>query len=248
MATGVIPGIADWLTGAIKGIPGLVQGIPSSVKGDLSGTNTGQEINVKSIPPPTGTVSNPLAQLGSSLGHALYTPAPPPAPATTPASQTVTTTGPTYNDLAKQAIEPIIKSLGTTPAALSAAIGPGGNTPYGGQGGGTISQNIASTMNTMVGDYQSGLNAMLQTIGTEQPTQSILKGMESLLSYPVGLTGQSGAPGGVETTPFLQTLYATLNAQRSGLAPPSTSTAGSGYNATNAVTQAALGNVSNTSQ
>lgn len=229
MASGLIP----WLTNAIRGIPGTIAGLPQGAEQTIAGA--GQDINQAVIQP----VIHPNPSTVASIGHAFYSPSTPQAPAAAPPTQTTTTTGPTYNQLATQAIEPIIKSLGTTPAALSAAIGPGGSQSYGGQGGGTIAQNIAGTLQTMTGDYQSGLNAMLQTIGTEQPTQSILKGMESLLSYPVGLSGQSGAPGGVETTPFLQTLYATLNAQRSGLAPPSTSSVGSGYNSSS-ITNAAL--------
>lgn len=194
--------------------------------------------------------------IGGAVQHALYNPGPAPASAPTPA-QTASASNPTppspnsptgalgpgaqipshvhtndpltYQQIMNASIGPLIKSMAaqTSPSAVNAALAPYGNTTS------SVGENIAHTLSTMTADYQQGLTAMLKTAGEQTPTQAILKGMEALISYPVsGLTGQQGAPAGVEETPFLQQLYATLNNQRSGIAPTIANTGGasSGYN------------------
>lgn len=233
MATGLLPDIGDVLKNAALKFGGTLGSQYSDINNAL---NAGyNDLNNIRIPTP-GVPS--LQQ----IGHALYnqpTPTKPAAPSTT----TTTTTGPSYQQLMDAIIQPMINNVGNTGINPNYGVAAGaGSIPYGGQGGGTVAQNISSTMQQMTNDYKGGLNAMLATSGAQQPLQSILKGMESLLSYPIGtLSGQAGAPSGVESIPFLQQLYASLNAQRSGYTPPSTSTGNNaGYNQGN-VAQSVLG-------
>lgn len=202
-SSGVLPwlaggaeNIADWTKNAVAGIPSVLSQIPEAAKQIVTGQ-------------PTLPVTGPAIE--SAIGHALLSS--PPAPTPKPGGTTTyTETSPSFQQLAQAALAPAIRDLGKNLPNGGAAAAV--SIPYSEPGAGTVGQNISSTMQSMVKDYQAGLNAMLGQVGTAQPAQSVLKGMESLLAYPASFTGLEGAPASIAQTPFLQTLYESLNAQR----------------------------------
>lgn len=204
--------------------------------------------------------------IGGAVQHALYNPGP--APAVGPTTNQTSSpqqlgpnqpTGPmgpgaqvpihnpaydplTYQQIMNKSIGPMIRSLGqeagTSAPQINSAL-----APYQQGVPSSVGEQIASTMQAMTSDYQQGLSSMLKYSGQQPAITAILKGMSDILAFPVsGLLGQQGAPPGVEGTPFLQQLYATLNQERSGTTP-STSTASTttGYNNPNAVNAALAG-------
>lgn len=222
--------INDTDKAAVQAISGAINNAPFNINNYIQGTAQqgglagwgaiGQALYNTGTPQPTAVVqpqssANPLGPAGPH--KASYTPPPTGAPELT------------YQQAMTRMDQPLI----------NAAANVGGTTLAQGQPGApaSASQNISTTLQTMSSDYKQGLNLLLKTSGNMTPLEAELKGMAELIAYPVaGLTGQQGAPPGVEGIPFLESLYEALNQEREGVAPTTSSASNlAGYNNNNAV-------------
>lgn len=252
MASGLIPWLAN-AAKKVPGVVSNALPPPGGIQTNAPGNDTAVQQQIHEAfgtPPAIDNAIKSLPQhvnIFKGIENALYSPAKTPPTGSGGPGSAITPSGPgsppgtpgtvggqgksqtsaphdplTYQQMVNTLVAPLIKQIGAGPGdpSINAAL-----APYSANGSPSLAKDISTNIQSSISDYQAGLTAMMNTASTADPLQAILAGMKSLITYPqAGLTGQQGAPPGVEQSPETQALYAALATERGGGTPTDTAT------------------------